>query len=140
LFYAHRPTIASDPPNESNTSGEAWIENERKAIDDYKHGSPGITENLECHRHLLVYTTILTETLQWVIDNDKRWQIAYGHADEEGTFHIVVPHPGRYIIVASGQTGYEVAFWETQGVVINSGVTTTIKMSKPEEACRPITD
>ena len=91
---------------------------------------------IDCLKKMQVYYDALSQTLKWASANHKDWQILTTEADENGAFKIAVPRPGKYIILASGHAGFNDAFWwDDDGVVVNPGATTTVKLSSPAKSC-----
>jgi hypothetical protein len=86
-----------------------------------------------CRSQLLAYTSALKDTLDWVEQNKKPKQLLDTDADEEGNFAIRVP-AGIYNLLAHGRAGINDAFW-TSDVVAQSGRTTLVKLSSPEQSC-----
>jgi hypothetical protein len=95
--------------------------------------APGESEM--CPIRLAMYRDVIFQTLQEASSTHKESQAIVADADEYGMFHVVVSHPGKYVILAVGRAGVNDAFWESDDIVVNAGATTTVKLSSPVEAC-----
>jgi hypothetical protein len=152
LLYTSRSVKTANANPEDATAGAAWLDNHNKAMEDYtkalvEEGMPDSLSSSQreglrrmmCRKHLLTYTVALTATVTWSSSNeDKLWQILFTDADENGVFKITVPHPGAYTILAEGHAGFNDAFWELDNVIVNPGITKTVKLSSPKESCLPL--
>jgi|ERR1019366_3416257 hypothetical protein len=153
VLYTSRIVKTANANPEDMTAGAAWLDNHNKAMEDYtkylvQEGMPDSLSSSQreglrrmmCRKHLLTYTTALTATVEWSTSNngDRIWQILFADADENGVFKVTVLHPGIYTILAEGRAGFNDAFWDLKNVAVGSGVTKTVKLSRPEESCLPL--
>jgi len=143
LLYLYRSVkVANANPADADSAGRAWLDNHNKIMEEYLKVAGSAEEmawsdKLACLKHLQTYHDALSQTRDWASAKHKDWQVLTNEADENGTFKIAVPHPGIYTILASGRAGFNDAFWEgqTEGVIVNAGASTAVKLSSPAESC-----
>lgn len=93
-----------------------------------------------CLRTLKLTREALRRTLAWAEAHHKMSEVLMTRADEEGNFELAVPRPGVYDIFASGQAGFNDAFWHGVGgaansVTVEAGSAYALKLASPETAC-----
>jgi hypothetical protein len=140
LLYSYHSDKAADKDREYMDSADhVWLEDRLNAMTRLTNAltveGAGWSDSLVCRKRLLTYHEALSATLTWAAEKHKAWQVVSGDANEDGFFKITVPHPGKYTIVAIGEAGFNDAAWENDDVAVNSGMTTTVKLSSPKEAC-----
>jgi hypothetical protein len=143
LLYVHRSvSFANAHPDDDNSAAMSWIDNHNKAMEQYDKelSAEGMnwSDAVMCRKRLLTYHEALSQTLEWMKGNQKSWQMLAVDADENGAFRIAVPHPGDYIVLATGQAGFNDGFWVTDllnTAAVKPGQTTNVKLSSPAEAC-----
>lgn len=94
---------------------------------------PAAVDQIFCLTKLRIFGESLTSTLKWNQDQ-KHDFVKIGKADEDGVFRFAGITPGKYTILATGQAGFNTAYWE-QDVLVEGGKEVTIKLSSPEAAC-----
>ena len=142
LLYLYRSVKwATAHPEDEDSAGNAWGNIHNKIMEEflkvYAAEGVGWSDKLDCLKHLQVYQDALLQTRDWVSANHKGWQMLTTEADENGVFKFTIPHPGEYIILASGRAGFNDAFWVggVPGIIVNPGANTTVKLSSPTKAC-----
>jgi len=139
LYYYRSVKWATAHPEDEDSAGHAWKDIHNKIMEQflkvYAAEGMGWSDQMDCLKHLQVYQDALLQTMAWVPANHKDWQMLLTEADENGVFNIALPHPGQYIILASGRAGFNDAFWEADDVVVNPGATTAVKLAAPAKAC-----
>jgi len=93
-----------------------------------------------CLRTLKLTREALHRTLAWADAHHKMGEVLMTQADEEGNFEIAIPRPGVYDVFASGQAGFNDAFWHgvgaaTDSLAVEAGSAYTVKLASPETAC-----
>jgi hypothetical protein len=111
------------------------IEANRAIAAKQREANVGWSDSSICHKELLVYQSSLVEALKWVSDKHKEWQVIRADTDEDGVFKIVVDRPGKYILLAHGQAGFNDAFWVSDDFAVKSESEISLKVSNPKEAC-----
>jgi hypothetical protein len=114
------------------------VERGRQQADHTKWGSEEDMDRYRCIRTLRYTREALQRTLAWAEAHHKMSQVLIAEADEEGNFEFIVPRPGEYYILASGQAGFNDAFWgglTNNEIDIEAGLAYTVKLSSPETAC-----
>jgi hypothetical protein len=142
LLYLYRSVKwANAHPEDEDSAGHAWMDNYNNVLGDFLKvfaaEGMGWSDKMDCLKHMQVYHDALSQTKDWASAKHKDWQILTTEADENGMFKITVPHPGEYIILASGRAGFNDAFWDGDipGIIVNPGATTTVKLSSPAKSC-----
>jgi hypothetical protein len=136
LLYKYRSEkAANENAEEMDSAGMAWLDNKLHAMNELaREDKSDWNDSVWCHQHLGTYHEALSATLSWASEKHKAWQILSTDADEDGTFKMAVPHPGKYTIVAIGQAGFNDAVWEAD-FVVNPGMNAAVKLSSPKESC-----
>ena len=141
LLYEYHGKTVSDKEYQGTAGGMAWSDQESRRLKDYsqwlKENGKDTSESLWCRTELLGYNKSVLEIMKWADSENKRWQVIIGQADEEGTFKISVPHPGKYRLLIRGRAGFNEAYWNTD-VAVNAGVETTVKLAAPSKSCLEI--
>ena len=110
----------------------------RQRADQTKWGSEEEMDRYRCIRTLRYTREALQGTLASAEDHHKMSQVLVTEADEEGNFEFIVPHPGAYYVLASGQAGFNDAFWgglANSHIGVEAGSAQIVKLSNPEVAC-----